>query len=197
MSPGDTCRRKGRDVIDLSVFTPCDGILLVALTYALVTDLRTGLIYNHLTYPTMLAGLALNLHLRGTPGGVDALAGTLLAFALLYVPYSLGWQGAGDVKLMMATGALEGWRFVLVAFLFYMAASFILSLSFIAVKIGMRGREGRDFLTRAGIALAFGLSVDGERDRDMLRSNVKWSPAIFAGTLAALIYLRSFTAGTP
>lgn len=169
----------------------------MAISCALWTDLRTGLIYNHLTFPTMVAGVALNAILRGAPGAIDALSGTVFAFLLLYLPYSVGWQGAGDVKLMMAVGALEGWRFVLVAFLFYMAASFVLSLAFIAVKIGMRGREGRDFLTRLGIALAFGMAVEGEQDRDMLRSNVKWSPAIFAGTLAALVYLRSFTAGTP
>ena len=176
----------------VSDFTPQDGILLVALSYALYTDLRTGLIKNHLTFPVMLIGFALNYVLRGGAGALDALLGTILAFALLYLPYSVVWQGAGDVKLMMAVGALEGWRFALVAFLFYMAASFILSLAFIAAKIYMRGREGRDFLVRVGVALSFGLAVEGEGDREMLRSHVKWSPAIFAGTVAALLYLRSF-----
>ncbi len=176
----------------MSGFTPADAILLAALAYALYTDLRTGLIKNHLTFPAMLLGFGLNVVLRGGAGGLDAILGTLLAFALLYLPYSIGWQGAGDVKLMMAIGALEGWRFVLIAFSFYMAASFVLSLAFIAVKIVSRGSAGRDFLARVGIALSAGLAIEGEGDREMLRSNVKWSPAIFAGTVAALIYLRSF-----
>lgn len=174
------------------VFTTPDWLLLAVISYALYTDLKTGLIYNHLTFPAMLAGGLLAYALRGTPGLADAAAGTALGFALLYVPYAVGWQGAGDVKLLMAVGALQGWRFVLVAFAFYLAASFLLSVIYISAKIVGRGREGREFLARIGIAVAFGLAVNTPADNELLKTDVKWSPALFAGTFVALIYMRSF-----
>lgn len=178
-------------------FTPADGLLLVALSYALCTDLRTGLIRNHLTYPAILIGILLAWFLRGTPGLLDSLAGTVLAFALLYIPYAVGWQGAGDVKLMMAVGALEGWRFALLSFLFYMAASFVLSLGMIGCRIMTTGDKGKSFLARFALAVGFGLVVDRAADEEILKTNVKWSPAIFAGTIAALVFVRFFPAGTP
>ena len=179
------------DLFRVWVFTTPDLALLAAISYALYTDLKTGLIYNRLTFPAILAGWYLGFVLRGGPGLADAFAGTALGFGLLYLPYALGWQGAGDVKLVMAVGALEGWRFVLLAFGFYMVASFLLSVIYISAKIMSRGREGREFLARLGIAVAFGLAVNTKADEALLTTDVKWSPALFAGTLIALVYIRS------
>ena len=52
-----------------------DGILLVTLGCAVVTDLRTRRISNRLTYPAAALGLAV-LAAAGGWGGLSALAGT-------------------------------------------------------------------------------------------------------------------------
>jgi prepilin peptidase CpaA len=171
---------------------PQDLVLVVILIYALYTDLKSGLIYNHITFPGMAVGLTLNFYLLSGQGLLDGTLGIGLAFLLLYIPYVIGWQGAGDVKLLMAVGALEGWRFVLFAFLLYMIASFVLSMFYILMRVTTKGKAGRDFLTRFGIAISMGMQIDNESDKKILKTDVKWSPAIFGGVILALLILRFF-----
>jgi len=46
--------------------------------------------------------------LGGTAGAFSALAGSLLAGAVLFPGWLVRWMGAGDVKLMAAVGSLVG-----------------------------------------------------------------------------------------
>lgn len=100
------------------------GLLCVVLIIAAVTDMRTGKIFNWLTYPAMLAGLALwtcagLLHLPNAP--VDALAGLSESFLALLaglipfmIIFAIGGLGGGDAKLMAAIGAITArWECVL------------------------------------------------------------------------------------
>jgi prepilin peptidase CpaA len=80
---------------------------------AVWTDLRRRLIYNWLTLPATLLGLALGLLLDGLPGGLQALGGALCAALLFGLFGLLGWMKLGDVKLMIAVGALVRFPLVL------------------------------------------------------------------------------------
>jgi prepilin peptidase CpaA len=94
-------------------------VAAAVLVVAAVTDLRRGKVYNWLTYPAIVAGLALGAA-RGAAGGGgwdaawDGLAnhalGAGFAFGLLVVPFMMGGIGGGDLKLMAAVGALLGWE---------------------------------------------------------------------------------------
>jgi prepilin peptidase CpaA len=79
-----------------------------AASVALVTDLRHRRIPNWLTGGTLVGGLLVNLWLSGLPGGLSALLGAGLGFALLFPLYLIGAMGAGDVKLLAALGAALG-----------------------------------------------------------------------------------------
>jgi prepilin peptidase CpaA len=68
---------------------------------ALYTDLRYGKIYNCLTFGMMGVGIALN-------GVVFGVKGIFVPVLILGLPFALGWIGAGDLKLLMAVGALMG-----------------------------------------------------------------------------------------
>lgn len=95
------------------IATTLEAILLAAVLLSAVTDLLERRIFNVLTLPLIVVGIA--AHAIAHPAGAwwQGLAG----FAAVGIPflamYAIGdgaIMGAGDVKLMMAVGALGGLR---------------------------------------------------------------------------------------
>ncbi len=124
------------------------GVLLVAA----VTDVRSGKIYNWLTYPAMVAGLALHALLGGLTGSEESplglagsMAGLLVGFVPLLIAFLAGGLGAGDAKLMGAVGALGGWRFALMAMLYGFIVAVVM-----AVIVMVRRRIVKRTLFRVG-----------------------------------------------
>ncbi|NUM89491.1 MAG: prepilin peptidase, partial [Bdellovibrionales bacterium] len=76
-----------------------------------VHDLFTKRVPNWLTIPAVLAGVGAHLFFFGWESALWSLAGALLPFAALWPVYAAGWAGAGDVKLLMAVGAVGGFTF--------------------------------------------------------------------------------------
>jgi prepilin peptidase CpaA len=88
-----------------------EAVLIVVLLAAAVYDVRYRRIPNWISVGGTLIGLVLNSFLyHGAPGLIFALKGLLLGFGVYFVLYVLHAMGAGDVKLMAATGALVGWQ---------------------------------------------------------------------------------------
>jgi prepilin peptidase CpaA len=88
-------------------------LLLGPLLIAAYTDLRYGMIYNWLTLPAAVIGMAINLWLGGWPGLLWSAIGTLVGFILLYPGFLMGGMAAGDIKLMAAIGAWLAWPGIL------------------------------------------------------------------------------------
>jgi prepilin peptidase CpaA len=102
-------------------------VLGIALAISVVTDLRSRLIYNLVTVPTLVIALALRAALVGWRGaGVESapfgllpgLVGLVCGGLIFYVMYLVGGMGGGDVKLMAAVGAALGFPVVLYALMF-------------------------------------------------------------------------------
>lgn len=91
-------------------------VLALAAAY---TDIRWGKIFNWVTVPFALLGLTLNSVAGGMEGSLLSLGGIAAGFALWLVSNFLGRiLGGGDIKLLMAFGALLGpgfmaWTFAL------------------------------------------------------------------------------------
>jgi len=85
---------------------------------AMVTDMRTGKIFNWLTFPMILGGWILNLAFFGLAGFGWSFLAFWVGILLYTVPAAVGAVGMGDVKLLAGIGALAGSRFVIGAFLF-------------------------------------------------------------------------------
>jgi prepilin peptidase CpaA len=101
----------------MSAFPLDDLLIITTVAVCAVTDVRTGKIYNVVTYPALALGLAYAASPRGT--GLPIALGGLLAGGLpLYLFFAAGWMGGGDVKLMAAIGAIKGFPFILTA-MFY------------------------------------------------------------------------------
>ncbi|MEZ4458747.1 MAG: A24 family peptidase [bacterium] len=86
------------------ILVPLSGLLL----YSAWTDWKVRKVYNKVTYPAMVVGLALHLIVQGLPGLGDGAIGFVLAFVIGLVMMPFGWIGGGDVKLLMAVGAALG-----------------------------------------------------------------------------------------
>ena len=83
-------------------------ILAAALLAASLTDLAHRRIPNVITYPLAACGLVCHFASAGTNGLIFALTGILAGAALLLPFYMLGGMGAGDVKLLAASGSILG-----------------------------------------------------------------------------------------
>ncbi len=94
--------------------------MMAAATAAAISDLRSRRIPNALVIIAFLGGFAANGFWGGTEGLWRAAAGAGLAMGVYFPLFVLRGMGAGDVKLMMAMGALAGprawfWLFVVAA----------------------------------------------------------------------------------
>lgn len=90
-----------------------DVFLIITLCVCVVTDLSVGKIFNMVTLPAFLLGLAVNLATGGWSGLGSSLLGFSIGFGLFLLIYLSGGMGAGDVKLMGAAGALVGYPLIL------------------------------------------------------------------------------------
>ena len=80
----------------------------VVTLLAAATDLWKFKVYNVLTLPTLVLGLAASAALGGWAGLGSSLLGAGFGFTILVAFYALGGVGAGDVKLLTALGAWLG-----------------------------------------------------------------------------------------
>jgi prepilin peptidase CpaA len=73
-----------------------------------VTDVRSRRVPNLLTFPAIVAGLALHLALGGWRSMLLAAAAGLICGLIFLIFFLAGGMGAGDVKLITAIGCLIG-----------------------------------------------------------------------------------------
>ena len=80
------------------------------------SDLATGKIYNHITYPAAILGLVLALVAGGWTELGQHVAGFSIGFVPFFVLFLLKGMGGGDVKLMAAAGAIMGYPLIVAGF---------------------------------------------------------------------------------
>src|SRR6185503_12038529 len=108
---------------------------------AAIYDLRERRIPNGLVLVCGITGLMTGVVREGGAGLADSAIAMILATALLFPAFALGWLGAGDAKLAGALGAWLGAaslpRFLAATFV----AGGILSAIVIAVDLALRRRK--------------------------------------------------------
>ena len=132
--------------------------LFLALTISVVTDIRTRLILNAITYPALGIVAVCVLWL----GGFSLLADSALGVLVCAGPFALmmlrNWMGAGDVKLMALSGAVSGaaagWPFSLTILLYVAIAGGIQSVLWIAAA-KLRGQDRPKYVPY-GVSIAAG-----------------------------------------
>lgn len=165
-----------------------DAFLAAGLGVSVITDLRSGKVYDRVTLPCMALGVLLNTWLYGWVGAGLSIAGMATAVGLALVATLLAGQGlgGGDVKLLMAVGALRGPEFALWTALFAALSGPFLCLVPL-LRRGLLRATLQNFASNAVSRFAFGLPVEiaaGTR-----ASKQPFSVAIALGVLMAVARL--------
>ncbi len=128
--------------------------ITLAVTAA-YTDIRWGKIFNWMTVPFAVLGLTLNTVGGGLDGLLLSLSGIGAGFALWLVSNFLGRiLGGGDIKLLMAFGALLGPMFMLYTFAIGAVVGGIMALV-IALRRGILAKIMKQMGTSIYMRAAF------------------------------------------
>ncbi len=131
--------------------------LFLALAISVVTDLRSRLIYNLVTFPA----LAVVLVCFTWAGGSEALFDCLIGLAVCAGPLLLGSLrgaiGMGDVKLMALAGAAAGWPGSLAVLVYVSLAGGLQALMWL-VAAKLRGQDRPKYVPY-GVAIAAGTAA--------------------------------------
>jgi Flp pilus assembly protein protease CpaA len=179
--------------MDTKVWTVLLIVALCVTSVAAIVDYRTGQIPNGLTLSTLVLGPiahVLLFALAGKPGiSMFYHAGNVLVGALLCacVPFALwrtGGLGGGDLKLFTALGGLLGLQRGLEVQLL----AFLIALLLLPTVLAWRGKLWSTL--RNTFRLVTNLRGKAVEPTEM--TEVRFGPAIFAGTLASacLTWLR-------
>lgn len=168
---------------------PTLDYLLIAATVVLLlisvyTDVRYRKIYNAVTVPFAVLGLALNIYARGWGGILFSLEGIALGLALFFASAFLGRiLGAGDCKLFAAVGAFQGPQMLLWCILWGLVAGGV-----IAVIVALARGVLRPALTRVWQSLYMRayhkMPMDITASSEQMR--LPYALAICVGTLFAM-----------
>src|SRR5947207_13865512 len=93
-------------------------VLIMLVSAAAWTDLRTRKIPNWITATGALLGFALQVWYGGLHGAAASLEGAVLGLGIFIALFITGGMGAGDVKLFSAVGALAGPQALVLVFVF-------------------------------------------------------------------------------
>ncbi|MBR0575264.1 prepilin peptidase [Proteiniclasticum sp. BAD-10] len=117
--------------------------LVILLVVCVYFDLKYRKIPNKITIPILLFGVIYWTVVNKLDGLTFGLVGVLVGFLVFLAPYIAGGMGAGDVKLMMAVGALLGWKLTILSALFAAIAGGLIALGYIILtKSGKDARVG-------------------------------------------------------
>ncbi len=114
-----------------------DFLTFAVLTLALVatvTDLLYNKIYNWLTLPGIVLGLMAGAYFHGWMGLLHSFLGVGAALLLYGWMFAIRVMGAGDVKLLMAMGALGGGIFVIDVAIFGILVGGVMALGILIFK---------------------------------------------------------------
>jgi len=169
-------------------------VLAGVLVAAAVCDLRQGKVFNWLTYPAILIGLAFGVAAGAAAGGwreglTNHVLGFGFGFGVLFAAYLLGGMGGGDVKLMAAVGAFLGWPEALDAVLY----SFLVAAAVGLMVMIWRGETGT-VLRRLWLAVRI-LPLPGARMEEAVPTSTRLVPFGFAACVGTLWFLVEDRAG--
>jgi prepilin peptidase CpaA len=175
----------------LTLSQPYLALLVVLLLPAMLFDIRQHRIPNWLTLPAWVIGIGLHAILGGWTGFLEAGAGWLVMFGLMFPFFLLGWMGAGDVKLMAGVGAIVGWGLALQVAFGIVVTGLLMSMLILARKRLLGGATMR-FWHMLGISMAARSPTWLDTPATEARLVLPYGVPIAVGTLLSLLVMHYF-----
>ena len=170
------------DIMEENTLLINDTASLIMLSIALYFDLSYQRIPNKLCLITLLLGLIINITLSSLVGLGQALSGIALALVILLPAYAFRLLGAGDVKLMIAIGALSGPLIIGWAIAYAIIFGAFTSVLIATKAVGWRGLK--TMISRYIDCLYLGTYFKPEKG-DAGGVNVPYAPALMLGWMLA------------
>lgn len=160
-------------------------VLLVSLTgAAAVFDVKERRIPNWLIVFALVAGILLNCW-QGVAHVWDSCWGFGLGIGVFFVPFALGWVGAGDVKLTGAIGAVLGYAW-LPRVMFYSALTGGILAMLSLIRNGISWHAFKDLWTDLPMAVhSRGAAPPRITTKSEMVRTIPYGVAISIGTLIA------------
>ena len=171
----------------MTIVTTTLTVLVVMV--AVYTDVRWSKIFNHLTMPAIALGLVINSLTGGIEGFVHSIAGVGLGLGLFLISCLLGRiLGGGDIKLLMAVGALQGPAFLAWTMLCTAIIGGVLAV-IIAVRHGILLEKIKVLFTSCYMRLTFRVPMEMD-DNEATQPRLPYAIAISLGTVATIAMLQ-------
>jgi len=167
---------------------PALGWAAAFLALAIYQDVTRLRIPNWLTLPALLAPVAA----AGITAGAEALGASLLgaftALGLLFIPFTLGWLGAGDVKAVIVLGALWGAATIAGALWWMVVAGGVLAIVVTTIQGGLGELLLRWFNSARHSLLCGQLIYHGAPAGSSARSGLPFAVAMGFGAVAYQVW---------
>jgi prepilin peptidase CpaA len=170
-------------------------LLPVMLIAASWIDLKQHRIPNLLTFSLLISGILLQFLLHGWEGLIYSLGGLAVGF-LIFIPFYIkGGMGAGDVKLMAATGAFLGFKGALLAIGLTLFAGSVMGIFLLVILGGIKTAMHRYYATLKQLLYTHNINMSYIPPPSDEAAAVKfpYASAICLGTIAAMWYLSMFS----
>ena len=157
-------------------------LLLAALVIsAAISDIRSRRVPNWITIPGLVLAIVLNTWLPHGAGLRSSLLGLAVASIVYLIFFALRAMGAGDVKLLAATGALLGPYDTWIAGICTLLVGAVLAVMYLAAgaaRAVVSAPASTSFMTRMTLAHL--------RVRELRRERMPYALAIALGSLASI-----------
>ena len=160
--------------------------LFLLLLLALDSDLRRQRIPNSLNVFFMAFGLFLGTITAGWGGLLASLQGLIFPIVLLYLLFTLGVLGAGDIKLCSAIGALMGGDFVLSTLLYIWGWAGIWALFYLLCRQDYKERVLFLFNYLQSCCLSCSILPYTDFSREQKKASFPFTLAVFCGTVSKI-----------
>lgn len=161
-----------------------DWILAAMLVACAVTDVRERRIPNAVTYPALVAGLALALLIAP-----ERLAWAVLAVGIAAAAFAplvrVGAMGMGDLKLMAAVGALQGPGVMSSALIAGVFVGGLMALGMVVASGRLRATLGRAVRLPGALARSWRTGRPLPRTGPLTSTTVPFGAAIAVGAAVA------------
>lgn len=170
------------DIMEENTLLISVTVSIIMLTIALYFDLRYQRIPNKLCLVTLFLGLIIHTLSNGLSGLTQALSGAALALVVLLPAFAFRLLGAGDVKIMIAIGALSGPLIIIWSIAYAIVFGAFTSVLIAIKKVGLKGLKLTFY--RYTVYLYSGKYFKPE-EGDMGAVKVPYAPALMLGWLLA------------